>query len=122
MRFEDGYLRNTKGRYMTMPDGGYPVAVTYAEQYNTQVYFVEKRTKTNCAARSSTCHGENQRWKIVYREDLDKHWLKKGDFSEEHGLYVDRPFYIMSRLPSRRYLEARANAHTQIRTPTRAAM
>lgn len=44
---------------MSIPDGRYRSGVQYAEQYNQQVYFVDKRAKTSCAAKSSTCHGEN---------------------------------------------------------------
>jgi len=47
--------------------------------------------------------GKNQKWKIVYLEDAATD-IKKGK-NEEYGMYVNRYFYIRSRLPMQRLLK-----------------
>lgn len=44
---------------MSIPDGRYRSGVQYGEQYNVGVYFIDKRVKTSCAAKSAACRGEN---------------------------------------------------------------
>jgi hypothetical protein len=54
-------------------------------------------------------HGKlNQQWDVVYTEDW-KGEPGKGELNEEFGLYVERPFYIVSELPSHRYLDLIGN-------------
>jgi hypothetical protein len=45
--------------------------------------------------------------------------LNKGDYAKDNGFFIERPFYLMSRVPSRRYLEVYPNKQATIRTPTR---
>jgi len=51
--------------------------------------------------------GKNQTWKVVY---LDKATaiIKKG-VNEDFGFHVNRPFYIVSRLPMQRVVQAQGN-------------
>jgi hypothetical protein len=50
----------------------------------------------------------NQRWTIVY-VDEDKPEPKKGQYNQDFGLYVERPFYIESNLGSKRFLDLIGN-------------
>jgi hypothetical protein len=45
--------------------------------------------------------GINQQWEIVYE------WKEptKGQLNKDFGLYVERPFYVVSQLPKNRYLD-----------------
>jgi len=48
--------------------------------------------------------GLNQQFDIVYVDE----WAgepQKGEFSPDFGLYVERPFYVVTALPSGRYLD-----------------
>jgi hypothetical protein len=45
----------------------------------------------------------NQRWKVVYVDAADK--VETEGLNNEFGLYVNRPFYIRSRLPMKRIAE-----------------
>jgi hypothetical protein len=57
-----------------------------------------------------------QRWRVVYVEDY-KGEPTKGQLNEKMGLYVERDFYIVSRLPENRYLEVADNRNMVIKTP-----
>ena len=46
----------------------------------------------------------NQRWKIIYL-DKAKPVPTKG-FNEDYGFHINRPFYLVSRLPMKRVAEA----------------
>ena len=49
-------------------------------------------------------HGKlSQQWDVVYFEDWPGE-PQKGELNEEFGLYVERPFFIVSQLPRNRYL------------------
>jgi len=43
-------------------------------------------------------------WTISYVDEM-KPDPKKGQMCDEWGLYVDRPFFIVSALPEKRYLD-----------------
>lgn len=54
-------------------------------------------------------HGKiNQQWDIVYADQW-KGEPGKGELNEDYGLYVQRDFYIVSRLPKNRYLDLVSN-------------
>jgi hypothetical protein len=57
-----------------------------------------------------------QQWEILYLDEY-KGEPKKGDLNEDFGLYVERPFYIVSELPSNRYLDLINNRNMVIKTP-----
>jgi len=62
-------------------------------------------------------HGRiNQQWDVVYADEW-KGEPGKGEFSPRFGLYVQRPFYIVSQLPGHRYLDLINNRNMVIKTP-----
>jgi hypothetical protein len=61
-------------------------------------------------------HGKvNQQWKVIYADKYPKDPVK-GELNEKFGLYVERPFYIVSELPEHRYLEDMNNHELAIKT------
>jgi hypothetical protein len=42
---------------------------------------------------------------------------KKGELNKEFNMYVERPFFIKSNLPSGRYLDVVDNRNIVIKTP-----
>jgi len=42
---------------------------------------------------------------------------KKGELNKQFGLYVERPFYIVSQMSSNRYLDLINNRDFAIKTP-----
>jgi len=62
-------------------------------------------------------HGKlNQQWDVIYVDEWQGE-PGKGEFNERFGLYVERPFYIVSQLPSHRYLDLINNRNMVIKTP-----
>jgi hypothetical protein len=59
--------------------------------------------------------GLNQQWDISY---VDEHPAEpvKGELNKEFGLYVQRPFYIVSQLEENRYLDMINNKNFVIKT------
>jgi hypothetical protein len=47
-------------------------------------------------------NGLNQKWRIVYTDTVD---VAKTGLNKDFGFYVNKPFYIRSRLPSKRMVE-----------------
>jgi len=61
-------------------------------------------------------HGKiNQQWDIVYADEYPDE-PKKGELSPEFGLYVERPFYVVSQMSSGRYLDLINNRDFVIKT------
>jgi hypothetical protein len=56
-----------------------------------------------------------QQWEIVYVDEYSE--PKKGELNEQFGLFVERDFYIISALPSGRYLDLINNRNMVIKTP-----
>jgi len=48
--------------------------------------------------------GLNQQWDIIYADEYPEE-PKKGELNTDFGLYVERPFYIVSSLNDARYLD-----------------
>jgi hypothetical protein len=62
-------------------------------------------------------HGKlNQQFDIIYVDEYPKE-PTKGELNKDFGLYVERPFYIVSKLPSNRYLDLINNRNMVIKTP-----
>ena len=59
--------------------------------------------------------GINQQWDVVYADEW-KGEPGKGELNEQFGLYVERPFYIISKLSSNRYLDLINNRNMVIKT------
>jgi hypothetical protein len=62
-------------------------------------------------------HGKlNQQWDIVYADEYPEEPVK-GELNEDFGLYVERPFYVVSQMPDHRYLDLINNRNFVIKTP-----
>jgi hypothetical protein len=59
-------------------------------------------------------NGLNQRWSIVY-VDKKKAGPSKG-INKNFGFHINRPFYIISRLPMRRVIEVVGGRNVVLRT------
>jgi hypothetical protein len=57
----------------------------------------------------------HQQWDIIY-VDTWKGEPTKGQLNKEYGLYVERPFHVISSLGSGRYLEVINNRNMVIKT------
>jgi len=57
--------------------------------------------------------GANQRWSVLYLDKAPK--TKTEGFNKEFGFYINRPFYIRSRLPMKRLVEMHGNNNMWIR-------
>ena len=49
-------------------------------------------------------NGINQRWTIAYCDTI-KPEPTKGQLNPDFGIYVQRPFYIVTQLPSKRFVD-----------------
>lgn len=61
-------------------------------------------------------NGLNQQWDIIYADEW-KGEPGKGELNEEFGLYVERPFYVVSELSSKKYLDLINNRNFALKTP-----
>lgn len=57
-------------------------------------------------------NGANQRWKVVY---TDKAAVQSKGLDKDFGFDINRPFYIVSRLPTNRVIEYRGGHHLWIK-------
>ena len=57
----------------------------------------------------------NQKWRIIYVDQM-KPEPKKGELNTEFGLYVERPFHVVTHLRSHRYLDM-LSRNLVIKTP-----
>jgi len=60
--------------------------------------------------------GLNQQWDIVYADEW-KGEPKKGELNEDFGLYVERPFFVVTQMKSKRYLDLINNRNFVLKTP-----
>ena len=61
-------------------------------------------------------HGKiNQQWDVIYVDEYEKEPVK-GELNKRFGLYVERDFYVISKLPSGRYLDLLDNRRMAIKT------
>lgn len=79
------YIVNTKGQVLQSRDN--------SDQIN---YYSVKADKKNDVL--------GQKWTLVYADEA-KPVCKKGELCANHGLYRERDFYVVSALPTRRYLD-----------------
>ena len=94
---KDGaFIVNEKGKVMDVSGG------LDRENQNIQIY---------------NKHGRiNQQFDVIY-EDEWKEEPVKGELNKKFGLYVERPFYVVSQLSSNRYLDLINNRNFVIKTP-----
>ena len=60
-------------------------------------------------------HGRiNQQWDLIYADEYPAE-PKKGELNKEFGLYVERDFYIVSQMSSKRYMEVIDNRNIVIK-------
>jgi hypothetical protein len=83
-RLKGEFIVNEKGKVLDVSGG------RDQENSNVQVWVLNKTPA--------------QQWDIVYLDEF-KADPKKGEMSLEFGLFLGRPFHIVSELPSRRYLD-----------------
>jgi hypothetical protein len=85
MHYMKGYfLTNEKGKVLDVSGG--------ADNNNQQLYWWKKHG------------GINQQWTILYLDEMAPE-PKVGDFVPEYGMKYKVDFYLVSQLPSRRYLD-----------------
>jgi hypothetical protein len=95
-RYEAPFFINEKGKVMDINGN------VDAEQRNIEMHGKHGRI--------------NQQWDLVYADEW-KGEPKKGELNEEFGLYVERPFYIVSQLPAHRYLDIIDTKRVVIKVP-----
>jgi hypothetical protein len=59
--------------------------------------------------------GMNQQWDIVYADEW-KGEPGKGELNEDFGLYVERPFFVVTQMKSKRYLDLINNRNFALKT------
>ena len=59
-------------------------------------------------------NGLGQQWDVVYADEY-KAEPKKGEFNKDFGLYVDRPFSVISEMNAHRYLTVIDNKNMVIK-------
>jgi hypothetical protein len=121
-----------KGQSITADGSNLVIKTTDARWYQlwkyTKPYFtnIKETTKTWDIAGGKDADGTNvivytkntggsQKWTIVY-VDEDKKDAGKGELAEDFGLYVERPFHIVSQMSSNRYVDLISN-RLVIKTP-----
>jgi hypothetical protein len=61
-------------------------------------------------------HGKvNQQWDLVFVDEWKVYG--KGELHPDFGMYIERPFYIVSKMNSHRYLDLISNRNFVIKTP-----
>ena len=51
-------------------------------------------------------NGQNQKWNVVYLDTIKEEKIGNKGFDKDAGLYINRPFYIVTRMPSKRVVES----------------
>jgi hypothetical protein len=97
-RYEGGYLVNEKKKVVEVQD---QKDNTDMENRNIQV--------------ANRGNDLRQQWEIIYVDEYSE--PKKGELNERFGLFVERDFYIVSALPSGRYLDLINNRNMVIKVP-----
>jgi hypothetical protein len=58
---------------------------------------------------------KSQQWAVIYIDEMTKEY-KTGELNKEYGLPVNKDFYIISQLPTRRFLSAMSASEVSIKT------
>jgi hypothetical protein len=82
-----------KGAYLTNERGKVAWVQGDIDQESRHIYIANRKNHVS------------QQWDIIYADQW-KRDPKKGELNKRFGLYVERPFYIVSRLGKQRYLTA----------------
>jgi len=94
-RYKNNNIVNEKGKVMDVVGG------RDTQHNNIQVY-----QKNN---------GMGQQFEIVYADEMPP-VPKKGELNKQFGLFVERPFHIVSSLDSEKYLDI-INPNVVLKTP-----
>jgi hypothetical protein len=91
----------------------------YIRSFNKEKY-LNVQGATDTEGRHIQCNEKktgkiHQQWDVVY-VDQWKGEPTKGELNEEYGLYVERPFHIISAMETGRYLEVINNRNMVIKT------
>jgi len=92
---EGTFVTNEKGKVMSVSGG--------LDNENQNIVVENKNGKIH------------QRWKIVYVDEYEKE-PTKGQLNKKFGLYVERDFYIVTAMDSKRYLDLINNRNMVIKT------
>ena len=94
-RYKDSMVVNERGKVMAV-DGG-------LDNENRNLVMEQKNGKVH------------QRWRVTYVDQYEKE-PTKGQLNKKFGLYVERDFYVVTQLPSARYLDLINNRNFVIKT------
>jgi hypothetical protein len=94
-KYEDSHIVNERGKCMDVSGG--------VDAENRNIIMWNKH------------NGLNQQWDVIYVEDM-KPEPKKGEMNDDFNLVVERPFHIISELPSHRFLDL-IGRNVVIKTP-----
>jgi hypothetical protein len=61
-------------------------------------------------------NGRHQQWDIVYADEWEGE-PGKGELNKDFGLYVERPFHVVSEMKSNKYLDLINNRNFALKTP-----
>jgi hypothetical protein len=91
----------------------------YIRSFNKEKY-LNVQGATDTEGRHIQCNEKktgkiHQQWDVIY-VDQWKGEPTKGQLNKEYGLYVERPFHVISALGSGRYLEVINNRNMVIKT------
>jgi hypothetical protein len=95
-RADGAYIKNERGKYLNV-------------QGKTDT---EGRHIQCNEAKSGQIH---QQWDIVYVDEW-KGEPTKGELNEEYGMYVERPFHVISMMKPNRYLELINNRNIVVKS------
>jgi hypothetical protein len=82
-----------KGQYLTNDHGKVAWVHADMDQESRHIYVAKRKNHAS------------QQWDIIYADQW-KRDPKKGELNKRFGLYVERDFYIVSRMGKHRYLSA----------------
>jgi hypothetical protein len=85
-----------KGAYLTCERNGKVMAVQGDIDAESRYLYSMKRKNHN-----------SQRWDVIYKDQWK--FYKKGDFHKDYGMYIERDFYIVSRMTGGKYLDLISN-------------
>jgi len=95
-RYNNGFLINEHGKVMDVSGN--------VDKESRNVIMYKKHGKIN------------QQWDLIYADEYPAEPIK-GELNKEFGLYVERDFFIVSQMPSNRYITVIDNRKMVIKTP-----
>jgi hypothetical protein len=93
---DEMYITNEKGKVIAVSGG--------QDNDNRNLVMEQRNNKIH------------QRWRVVYVDQYEAE-PTKGQFNKKFGLYVERDFYVVTAMSSKRYLDLINNRNMVIKTP-----